>query len=328
MIIDAYAHIAYPRYGKPEELIAVWRQWKIDKGNIALPPGMPDFAGLRRARTELGDNVRLFGIPYGPDDRSRLELAELQVRFGISGMRLMPKEMLDNPKILDLLGRAGLCLMAINVWTDAALTKVMLEWLDRHPNGTIAAPHFLTPATIDEAADDPGAFRELLRHPRMHAILSRHGGCSATGYPHTDLRPWVDEVVPLLTWERVMWGSEIPVIYHRDEQVDGARDWLSNLGISMSSQQAAAYLHENAERLFFRHQPPDSEDVSFPSWVEEGLKRYIEDNGAVPVVRTSDLRLPLDLHGRLMSAYIESQFQEPDQRFQEYLVSLLRSCVD
>jgi hypothetical protein len=330
MIIDAYAHIGYPRYGTPEQLIAIWRQWDIARGNIALPPGMPDFEGLARARAVLGEDVRLFGIPYGEDERARRELAELQVRFGIAGMRLMPNEMIDDPQVLGILGDAGLCLMAINVYQSRELTRTMIDWLEKFPRGTIAAPHFLRTSPIDgdecnPGVADPAAFRDLLRHPRMHAIFSRHGGASAQPDPHHDLRPWVDDVVPLLTWERVMWGSEIPVIYHRDEQVDQARDWLKRLGVSMDEAEEGAYLAGNAERLFFSRPAPSSEDVIFPRWVGEGLRRFIDTNSPVPVIRSGPLQVPLDLHGKLMDAYLDYQRDHSEVRFQQWLAAELRN---
>ncbi len=333
MTIDAYAHIGFPRFGTPNELIDIWQQWDVHGGCIALPPGMPDFRGLDRARQRLGDRVRLFGIPYGDDSASRRELAEIQVRFGVSGMRLMPNEVLENPDVLAVLGEAGLCLMAINVYETSRLTRTVLDWLERYPNGTIAAPHFLRPAAIDGDAcspgvEDPGAFRDLLRHPRMHAIFSRHGGISSRPYPHEDLYPWVEDVVPLLTWERVLWGSELPVVYHRDEQVDGARDWLKRLGVPMGETEAAAYLGGNAARLFFASPPPTPDDVSVPAWVESGLRDFIEANEPVPVVRTGPLELPLDLHGRLMSRYIARQFGDPELSFQEFLADELRRRID
>jgi Amidohydrolase len=336
--IDAYAHIGYPRFGTPDELIAVWLQWGIKKGNIVLPPGMPDFHGLERARQALGKNVRLFGIPYGPEPGARAQLAEIQIRFGIAGMRLMPDEIADNPDVLSLLGESGLFLMAINLYDRADVTRIVLEWLERYPNGAVASPHFLRVGTIDgSGVADPGAFRELLKHPRMHAIFSRHGGCSREQWPHADLRPWVDDVLPLLGWDRVMWGSEIPVIYHRDEQVDGVRDWLSNLGVRMSCGEEAAYLGGNAQRVFFDPPagavssrpdltPATGEPIRFPGWVQQGLQAYIDANDPVPVVRTDALHLPLDLHGVLTSRYLVAQRSRPTLTFQHFLVEVLRQC--
>lgn len=329
MIIDAYAHVGYPRYGRPDELLATWEQWGISRGCIALPPGMPDFSALDRARASWGDRVRLFGIPYGPDAPSRTELAVAQIEFGIAGMRFMPDEVLANPDVLALLGEAGLCLMAINVYASTEVTRAAIDWLERYPNGSIAAPHFLRVGPIDGDACTPpvadaGAFRELLRHPRMHAIFSRHGGASSQPHPHGDLRPWVEDILPLLGWGRVLWGSEIPVIYHRDEQVDEALSWVTALGLRPSDDELAAYRGGNAERLFFSRHAPQPKSVAFPPWVTEGLERFIAASDPVPVVRSRALNLPLELHGRLLSRYLHDQRSEPGLRFQAWLVRELR----
>lgn len=324
MHIDAYAHIGYPRFGTPEELIAIWKQWDIEKGCIALPPNMPDFRGLERACELLGDGIRLFGIPFGPDRVLRLELAEAQVDFGISGMRLAPDEILDNPAVLELLGEARLCLMAIGVHENPAVTRTILDWLERYPGGTVASPHFLKASAIEQGAGDPGLFRDLLRHPRMHAIFSRQGMTSREPYPHRDLKPWVEEVVELLSWDRVMWGSELPVIYHRDEQVDSVREWLRDIGIGMTDTEEKKYLGDNAERLFWQDPAPLRRRVTFPAWAEQGLKDFIQSNDPVPVLRTKDLMLPLDLHGRLMSVYFERQAASPRLEFREFIAGLLK----
>lgn len=327
MLIDAYAHIGYPHYGKAEELLAIWRQRKIAGGCIALPPNLPDLVDLQNARSAAGDRVRLFGIPYGDDPADRRRNAEDQVRLGIAGMRLMPFEIIPNPAVLDLLGEHGLCLMAINVYGSAEVTRTMLDWLEQHPCGTIAAPHFLHAGSLETGAADAGAFRELLQHPRMHAIFSRHGGASGKPFPHEDLRPWVDEIAPLLTWDRILWGSEFPVLYHRDEQIDEAMGWIESLGVTLSPEEKAGYLGGNVQRLLFDHPAPPGQDLEpMPSWVVEGIRQYREHAKPVPTVRTGPFQLPLELHGRLLSTYLEVQESEPDLRFQDYLVRILATA--
>ncbi len=326
--IDAYAHVGFPHYGKAEELIETWKQWNIAKGCIALPPSLPDLPALDTARRMLGEDVRLFGIPYGSDPEDRRRNAEEQVVFGIAGMRLMPIEMLENPGVLEVLGEAGACLMAINVYASADLTRAMLDWLEKYATGTIAAPHFLKPATIDTGAPDPGAFRDLLRHPRMHAVFSRHGGASGQPFPHEDLKPWVEDVASLLTWDRTLWGSEFPVLYHRDEQIDEAMGWVEALGVKLTDAQRDAYLGGNAQRLFFDNPPPAGKPLDpLPEWAANGIRAYHDRARPVPTVRTKELKLPLELHGRLLSDYLVKQKSAPDLRFQEYLVHLIQTSA-
>ena len=325
-IIDAYAHVGFPHFGKTEELLSVWKQWGIRGGSIALPPGIPDLPALESARDALGDRVRLFGIPFGADTAQRRRNAEDQVAFGIAGMRLMPNEMLDNPGVLEVLGEAGACLMAINVYGSSDLTRTMIDWLEKYAGGTIAAPHFLRPGTIDDGVPDPGAFRDLLRHPRMHAIFSRHGGASSRPYPHEDLKPWVEDVAAVLTWDRILWGSEFPVLFHRDEQMDEAMRWIEALEIALDDNQRAAYFGGNAQRLWFDQSAPKGGPLDpVPEWVTQGLNAFRERARPVPTVRTRELRIPLELHGRLLSDYLDKQRADPNLRFQEYLVSRIEA---
>jgi len=58
-------------------------------------------------------------------------MVERQIELGLSGLRLMPVELLADAEALRLLGEAGLCLMAINLYENAEATRVALDWLER-----------------------------------------------------------------------------------------------------------------------------------------------------------------------------------------------------
>jgi len=323
-LIDAYAHVGFPHYGLPDEALAFWRLAGVEKGCLVLPPGMPDLAALQRARELAGERVRLFGIPFGADETSRARLVERQIELGISGLRLMPAELLANPAALRLAGAAGLCLMAINLYDSDDAMRTALGWLERHEKGAIAAPHFLKPTTIESGTEDGGLFRELLAHPRMHAIFSRQGGCSGKPYPHQNLKPWIEEVAENLTWRRILWGSEFPVLFHRDERIDEALGWLDELELGLGEEDRSNYLGGNAQRLFFDEPAPKSrEDGAIPQEASDALQAYRKSGRTVPAVRTRELALPLELHGRLLGLYLERLQGDASLRFQELLVELV-----
>jgi hypothetical protein len=87
MTIDAYAHVGEPRFGSAREVVAILRYYGFEKMVLVLGPGIPDIAALVEARRIGGDDVRVMGIPFGETEEQRLELAEVQLRAGISGMR-------------------------------------------------------------------------------------------------------------------------------------------------------------------------------------------------------------------------------------------------
>ncbi len=317
--IDAYAHVGEPRFGSAEEAVAVMDRWNTERAVLVLGPGIPDLEGLRKARELAGDRIRYMGIPFGETEEQRSQLAQVQIRMGISGMRFMPFELPPNAEVLARLGERGLWLFAINVHESAEITRTLLDWLEDHPEGAIASPHFVYPNPIDEAADDPCLLRDLLRHPRFYAILSRHGGASQQPYPHEDLRPWVEGLIEEMGWEKLMWGSEYPCLYWRNEQIDEARRWVHELGIELTGEQRAAFFDGNARRLFFDDQAPPAEDVAVPAWVEEQFNR----DRTVGLFPRTALQVPMSDYRHLLAGYIEASAANPTLRFAEYVASRL-----
>jgi amidohydrolase family protein len=325
-LIDAYAHVGAPRFGSAEEALAVGDRWGISNVNLVLGPGVPNLAALRRAQELGGDRVRCFGIPFGGTEAQRNELADVQLRLGIAGMRLMPFEIASNATILDKLGERGLWLFAINPYDSAEVIRALLDWLEKYPHGRIASSHFLRPMRVDQACDDSVLFRELLAHPRFFAILSRHGGTdSREPYPHEDHRPWVEDLVDIMTWRKLMWGSEYPVLYWRNERIDEAIRWIDALGVALSPTDRGKFLGGNAQRLFFDAPAPPAAGIETPPWVAEQWSRQ----GVVPLFPTQQacFSVPMSLYEKLHSEYVRLIGDHPELKFNDYLVDVLQRHV-
>lgn len=323
-LIDAYAHVGNPRYGCLASAKRCFGRLGVSQANLVLGPGMPDMQSLMQARESMGDNVRLIGIPFGETEQQRMELMQLQIRMGISGLRLMPFEIGPNVAVINRAGEEGMWLFAINPYDSMTMTRFLLDWLERYSAARVAAPHFLIPQTIDQRAEEPELFRELIRHPRFNAILSRHGGvASSKPYPHADLRPWVEEIAELMSWKRLMWGSEFPIFYQRNEQPEAVRDWLVNLGISLSEEDKADFYHANAQRLFFDRPIPAAAPVSIPSWVEEQTDRSAQ----VYLFPNNRMYLPMEDYDALLSDYQLTAGLEPLLDFSSYLTRKLSECA-
>lgn len=319
-LIDSYTHIGLPKYGSLSDVGRFFTRLHIQKGVLVLGPGIPDLHSLLQARRHFGNNVRLMGIPFGATEVQRLELGELQIRLGISGMRIMPSELAENPMLIDRLGETGLWLFAINPFDSPQIVRLLLDWLERHPNGKIASPHFLRPHPLDQTLAargvDPQLFNTLLQHPRFHAIFSRQGGVgSHEAYPHTDLRPWVEQIAGQTTWQRILWGSEFPIIYQRNEQPEDARDWLLKLGVQIDMQDAADFYSHNAQRLFFADPPPPSQDIAIPPWVQQ----QIDQQATVYLFPHNQIFIPMQDHATLLSRYLELTQQEPTLGYADFI---------
>jgi predicted TIM-barrel fold metal-dependent hydrolase len=323
-LIDAYCHVGQPKYGGPEEAIATLERWGVDRAVFVLGPGVPDLEALRRVREVWGDRARTMGIPFGATEAQREELAEVQLALGITGMRLMPFEIEPNPGVLAKLGEAGGGLLAINVYQSAAVMRALLRWLDSYPEGFIAAPHFLQPRDLESGTEDVDLFGKLLAHPRFNAIFSRHGGASGEPYPHEDLRPWVEPILDTLGPDRVLWGSEFPILFQRDEQFDDALGWLEALGIELVESEREAVFGGNARRLFFDRPAPSVESVEPPDWWHEQFRT----DGQVAALRQGDIQLPDSTWQTLLSDYLRKCGDRRDLRFTDYLAARLTELAE
>ncbi len=317
-MIDSYLHLGGPRFGSAAQAVREIESFQIDCANLVLPPSMPDFGQLEAARDSLGERVRLIGVPAGSQECERLELLEWEISFGITGLRLMPFERESNLDGIEAFGQAARWLFYINPWKTAD-QRFLLDWLERHPEARIAVPHCLAAGKTEEIVEDPSLFREFLGHDRVCAILSRHGGASAKPYPHEDLRPWVESVIEAAGWDSVLWGSEYPVLYWRDERIPQAADWLTKLLGEVELDHQQAFLADNAQRLFFDTPPPPVEEraANAPAWT----RQWVAGGGsASPVAR--NFKLPPEIQQAAMARYLEIP---PSERpvFSEFLATLV-----
>lgn len=89
----------------------------------------------------------------------------------------------------------------------------LLALLNRHPDLDVVIDHGAKPE-IAAARFDPwkSLLREAARHPRVHCKLSGLVTEAATNWSVADLRPYADHLLDCFGVERLMWGSDWPVV--------------------------------------------------------------------------------------------------------------------
>lgn len=319
-LLDAYAHVGLPRFASAEDALETLAAWGISRANLVLFPGSPDFPSMLEARARAPERVRLIGIPFGTSENGRCDAMRLQLDWGVSGFRFMPFEIPANVPGLRLLGEEGRWLFLINPFHDPPTLRFALDWLEEHPAARIASPHFLHSGLPDDLPVDRALFEKLLAHPRFHAILSRHGGASTAPYPHEDLRPWLEFVVDRVGWDRLLWGSEFPVLFWRDELLPEARDWLTTLLPDLPPPALRAFFSENSRRLFFDSAPPTVRSTEPPpaDW-----KLRPERGAPLPLAGSPRLAAPAPLAARLLRAYYQLSSPSHPLRWTEFLLQRL-----
>jgi hypothetical protein len=314
-IVDAYAHIGNPRFGSLKNLESYLSGLSIQQAVIVLGPGLPDYKSIDTVMRKHGDNFRFVGIPFGETLTERREFAEIQIDMGILGMRFMPFEIESSREIVKRIGEQGLCLFAINPYHSTETVKTLIDWLENYPQAKVVCPHFLLTEAIDNRIKDPILFRTLLSHPNFHAILSRHGGVeSRKPYPHLDLKPWVEEIVELVTWKRLMWGGEFPIFFERGETIENVRDWILNLGITMSQQEKESFYSNNSKKLLFEEMPLAYKKRQLPDWIEKQQQQL-----NVKLFTNRSIEIDMNDYDKLLDDYLEVRKSNKQLGFYEYL---------
>lgn len=317
--VDSYAHVGVPRFGDLGMALSAFDRARVRRSVVVLGPGVPDLPTLFDALRLHPDRLRGVGIPFGQTASQRQEIVEVQLAAGALGIRIDRSEALANPAVLDAIGAAGRWAYGIDPCADDEMARLYLGWLDRHPGARLAAPHFLSPRPLPIEQNPHGPIAALLSHPRFHAIFSRHGGRgSQEPYPHPDLLPWVRQVVERTGWDRVLWGSEYPVLYWRNETLPECAAWLRSLLPELGGAEMEAFLRGNAERLFFSAPAPHFQAVDVPDWVE----RQFERNRLVPLLPNATLDVPGPAYYSLLKGYLSSTGADA-RTFGEYLAGLL-----
>lgn len=314
-MIDAYCHVGLPRFGTAEEALSIANLYGIEKSVLVLGPQVPDFETLIHAMHQYGDRMRGVGIPFGNTSDQQIESTALLLKSGVFAMRLQSNEML--PEILNLVGEANRWIYAIGLRNGGPTAQICLDWLTKFPNGRIAAPHFLSP-DVFKIAD---ALQDLLQHPRFFPIFSRHGGLgSQKPYPHTDFKPWVECTIELAGYGRIMWGSECPVLYWRNETMPDCQTWLSKL---LQDDNLTGFLGDNAQREIFDHPAPKSETVTIPNWVQKQFDR----TRTIPAFDYGGLELPMDVYAKLHRQYVSKLKDNKNLTFADFVVDVLKETT-
>jgi Amidohydrolase len=287
-LIDAYVHVGLPRFQNVRHYRPMMSRAGITRAVLCSFDSSPDLAAIHAAFTGSPDRFRGLGVPLGRDRAEILAAAEAQLSAGFAGLRLSDADVTDRPWLLDLLAeRRGIAVVCGRA-SSPACARGILTYLERHSDATVVGGHFA-------GADDPasaiqGPAADLFAHPRFFVVFSRQGA-----YASSAIRSWAEAVIARTGWQRVMWGSEAPVLFWRNETIEDAIVWINQL--SPAPEERDRFFRGNAHRLYF-DRPVRVGPLELP---------FAPGERARPFPATMWARgLPIDqcVAGRLVSAWL------------------------
>lgn len=241
-VIDAYAHVGLPRFQTVEDYEQLMAQAGIDRAVLSSFDSSPDLAAVHDALTRAPDRYRGIGVPLGSDEAEMRAAIDAQLAAGFSGLRLTDGDIRDRPWILDMLARERRLAIVVGNVSSPECAAALARCLGRHPDMTIIGGHFA--GIADPTVLKAEAVADLFSHPRFFVVFSRQGA-----WPRATVKAWAEAVLAKTGWDRVLWGSEAPVLLWRNETIADAIGWVDTLAPSL--EQKAAFLGENARALFF-----------------------------------------------------------------------------
>jgi hypothetical protein len=291
-VVDAYAHVGLPRFQSVADCQAVMADAGISAALVSSFASCPDLDSVHEALTTAPGLFRGAGVPLGGTRREVEDGIRAQLAEGLSGLRLTGEDVRDRPWVLDAIGRGGGFALVCGQGGLRAGAAHLLRYLDSYDDALVLGGHCAGPCDPAEFAADDTATR-LFAHDRFAVIVSRQ-----SLFPAGLIRDWTRSLIDRVGWDRLLWGSEAPVLHWRDEPVDTALRWITAFGPGPAEREA--FYAGNARRLIFGRPVAPAEDrplrLPFDPWDYADVK----PSPAWP----NGLPLDSELTGRLVHGWM------------------------
>jgi len=248
-VIDVYAHCGQSKYhplpdleqamacAGVEQAVLVQHLGEYDNGYIGeCVASRPDrFAGVC-----LVDHT----LPTACND-----LGRWAATGSFRGVRLLMEILETNRELWQAATTLRLNLLVFDPAGIVPRLGLLAEFLDEHPAATVILSHLGMP----DAADDPGFARqaaifELSRYPHVYFQISgMHMFCL---YPYAPMMPLISRALATFGSDRVLWGSNYPVLGGNEEYTREA-DLLRSGQLPIDRGALPAVAATTAEQVWF-----------------------------------------------------------------------------
>jgi predicted TIM-barrel fold metal-dependent hydrolase len=270
-ILDTHLHLIYPdRFSYPwlDGAPAISKPWSLeDYFAEALPLGIESALHMEVDVAEsdiMGETEFVLGLPRiagaiaacRPESMTFVDqIEQLAEHAHVKGVRRILHEPPDELSQSDLFIENIRHLPDYDLSFDLCLRADQLhlgtELVQRAPDVTFILDHCGNPDIAGQGLDPWRAgITEIAHNPNVVGKVSGLANHCARGWTAETLRPYVEHMIESFGWDRVVWGSDHPVVTVTGgtltDWVEASREIVS--GASQDEQ--AALFHRNAERIY------------------------------------------------------------------------------
>lgn len=270
-ILDTHLHLVYPdRFSYPwlDGAPAINKPWSVESYfEEAVPLGIESALHMEVdvAETDiLGETRFVTGLPRiagaiaacRPESEAFAEqLDELAAIPGVKGLRRIlhtsPNELSQSDLFVENLRRLPGKNLTFDLCVRAdQLAPVAAPLAARAEDVTFILNHCGVPDVTGAGLEPWRAdIRTLSGLPNVNAKISGIVAYSGANWTVDTIRPYIEHVIECFGWDRVVWGSDHPVVTltgSLTRWVEATREILK----STSETEQAKLLHANAERIY------------------------------------------------------------------------------
>lgn len=210
-IIDAYTHCGISKYEPIESVRRVMESAGVRRAVLVQHLGEFDNSYIGSCVASNPDQFAGVGLVdhSAPDAAKRL--SQLAEAGHFSGIRFPVQVLIDAPELFDQAAELGLIIVLFAPDGLGHVIDPLRRFLDAHPDAELVLTHLATPR-IEEAPTFAGARAAfaLANYPGVYWQLS--GMKMYCPWPHAGLYTLIENAVGALGSERILWGSNYPVV--------------------------------------------------------------------------------------------------------------------
>ncbi|HEV3303499.1 MAG TPA: amidohydrolase family protein [Planctomycetaceae bacterium] len=248
-IVDAYAHCGLSKYEPIEKVRAAMSAGGVSRAVLVQHLG--EFDNSYIGSVIASDPERFAGVLL-VDHRTEnvADTLTQSVASGkFQGLRLTAEALLANPVLFSLAGDLGLVIVLYAPQGIGPILSQLHKELENAPFTRLVITHLGNPSLIGSQLDD-AANRALglARFPNVYLQIS--GMKMFCPYPHEPLYPLIAQAVDAFGANRILWGSNYPVVGTVEDYTADLRLLLDGR-LPVPGEAIAKIVGENAVRLWF-----------------------------------------------------------------------------
>lgn len=160
------------------------------------------------------------------------------------------QDQLASDRLIDNLRSLGKQQLSFDLCAHSHQLASLIDIVDRCPGTRFILDHCGNPKIPSENSDGwNSAIREIARRPNVVGKISGISAHAGADWSVGTLRPYFEHMIASFGWERVVWGSDYPVVTLGGSLTRWVEATLSLLA-GCSQDEKEALLSRNAERVY------------------------------------------------------------------------------